>query len=221
MAGGSGQRMGGNVPKQYQPIRGVPMLLWSLRPFTSHPDVADVTVVVPAGDPAPEWLNDLVAAGLRLVPGGAERMDSVENGLRALPPECAVVLVHDAARPFVSREVIDAVIAYARQGAGAIAALPVSDTLKAARSDNAATLIAHTVPRDGMWRAQTPQGFPRDLLERAYQRARTDQIAGTDEASLVERLGEPVHLVPDSGWNFKVTTPEDLRLAELIAGDLV
>lgn len=214
--------MGGTVPKQYQEIRGVPMLLWSLRPFTSHPDVADVTVVVPSGETAaPAWLDDLIAAGLRIVPGGKERMDSVERGLRALPPECAIVLVHDAARPFVGRKVIDAVIARARQGDGAIAAVPLRDTLKASRIDGDSSLIARTLPREEMWRAQTPQGFPRPLLERAYQSARRDNAVGTDEAALVERLGERIHLVPDSTWNFKVTTPEDLRLAELIAGDLV
>ncbi len=223
MAGGSGQRMGGATPKQFLPVRGVPMLLWTLRPFTSHPDVVNVTVVVPAGiDSAlPAWLSDLVEAGLRVVAGGAERMDSVENGLRALPEDCAVVLVHDAARPFVSREVIDGVITRARAGDGAIAALPVRDTLKASRTSGVDAVIAETVPRDTIWRAQTPQGFPRTLLERAFQQARADGASATDEASLVERLNHKIHLVMDSSWNVKITTPEDLRLAELIAGDLV
>ncbi|MEO8296012.1 MAG: 2-C-methyl-D-erythritol 4-phosphate cytidylyltransferase [Gemmatimonadota bacterium] len=223
VAGGSAQRMGGATPKQFLPVRGVPMLLWTLRPFTSHPDVVNVTVVVPAGiDSAlPAWLSDLVEAGLRVVAGGAERMDSVENGLRALPEDCAVVLVHDAARPFVSREVIDGVITYARAGDGAIAALPVRDTLKASRTSGVDAVIAETVPRDTIWRAQTPQGFPRPLLERAFQQARADGASATDEASLVERLNHKIHLVMDSSWNIKITTPEDLRLAELIAGDLV
>jgi 2-C-methyl-D-erythritol 4-phosphate cytidylyltransferase len=223
VAGGSGQRLGGAVPKQFQPVRGVPMLLWSLRPFTSHPDVSDVVVVVPADTAAalPEWLADLVKAGLHVVGGGSERMDSVEQGLRALPAECTIVLVHDAARPFVGREVIDAVISRVREGEGAIAALPVRDTLKSARTDGADAIISGTVPRETMWRAQTPQGFPRALLENAFAHARSKKIVATDEAALVEQLGSRVHLVVDSSWNIKITTPDDLRLAELIAGDLV
>jgi 2-C-methyl-D-erythritol 4-phosphate cytidylyltransferase len=223
VAGGSGQRLGGSVPKQFQPIRGVPMLLWSLRPFTSHPDVTDVVVVVPSemASSLPEWLADLVKAGLHVVGGGSERMDSVEQGLQALPLECTIVLVHDAARPFVGREVIDGVISRARNGEGAIAALPVRDTLKSARVDGADAVITATVPRETMWRAQTPQGFPRPLLEKAFTSARADKIAATDEAALVERLGTRIHLVVDSSWNIKITTPDDLRLAELMAGDLV
>jgi len=214
--------LGGGVPKQFQPIRGVPMLLWSLRPFTSHPEVLDVVVVLPGGGEQlmPAWLRDLVDAGLRVVPGGAERMDSVEQGLRVLPAECVLVLVHDAARPFVGRDVIDAVILRARSGAGAVAALPVSDTLKHSSPEGDAVLVTGTVSRDGLWRAQTPQGFPRKMLDRAYEKAKEDGVRGTDEAALVERLGEKIYLVPDRGTNIKVTSPSDLALAELIAGSL-
>jgi 2-C-methyl-D-erythritol 4-phosphate cytidylyltransferase len=195
------------------------MLLRALRPFTSHPDVAQVAVVLPAAVlvAPPEWLNDLAGSVVTLVGGGAERMNSVENGLGALRAECTIVLAHDAARPFIAREVIDAVIARARSGEGAIAARPVSDTLKAERLEGESILIERTVPREGVWQAQTPQGFPRPLLERAFQKAREDSALVTDEAALVERLGVRVHLVPDSRWNIKVTTPEDLLLAELIA----
>jgi 2-C-methyl-D-erythritol 4-phosphate cytidylyltransferase len=220
VAAGEGRRLGGSEPKQFQPIRGVPMLLWALRPFSSHPDVFDIVVVLPAGIAArmPEWLQNLVEAGLRVVPGGMERMDSVEQGLRALGPQCTIALVHDAARPFVGRDVIDAVIGRARSGAGAIAALPVSDTLKQSSGEGDAVLVDRTLSRDGVWRAQTPQGFPRAMLDRAYAKARSEGLQGTDEASLVEQLGEKVYLVPDSGTNIKVTTPSDLALAELIAG---
>jgi 2-C-methyl-D-erythritol 4-phosphate cytidylyltransferase len=152
---------------------------------------------------------------LVVVPGGAERADSVAAGLRALDPECTVVLVHDAARPFVGRPVIDAVIAHARAGEGAVAAVRVSDTLKQAAAEDP-TRVARTVPRDGLWRAQTPQGFPRAVLERAYAAARGE--GATDDAALVERTGVSVRLVPDSPRNMKVTTPEDLALAELLAG---
>lgn len=207
------------TPKQFLPIAGVPMVLRALRPFTSHPDVHQVVLVLPSSQIAnpPSWLASLAGDHLRLVAGGTERMDSVELGVQALTHECTLVLVHDAARPFVRRETVDAVIAVTRKGSGAIAAVPLSDTLKESESNGGTPVIRHTVPRDRLWRAQTPQGFPRAILERAYQAARKDGFAGTDEAALVERIGEPIMLISDSSWNIKVTTPEDLELAELIA----
>jgi 2-C-methyl-D-erythritol 4-phosphate cytidylyltransferase len=218
VAAGRGTRFGGETPKQYQPIGGVPMVLRAVRPFAAHPEVAQVALVLPpadAGSP-PAFLRGVAGAGLVVVAGGAERSDSVAAGLRALGPECTVVLVHDAARPFVGRAVIDAVIVHARAGEGAVAAVRVSDTLKQAAAEDA-TRVARTVPRDGLWRAQTPQGFPRAVLERAYAAAR-DEGGATDDAALVERTGVSVRLVPDSPRNMKVTTSEDLALAELLAG---
>jgi len=217
-AAGRGTRLGGG-PKQYQPIGGVPMVLRALRPFVSHPDVKQVVLVLPPEDAAepPAFLSGL-GSGLTIVGGGAERADSVAAGLAALDPACATVLVHDAARPFVERGVIDAVIAHARAGEGAVAAVPLSDTLKQAAPDDASR-VARTVPRDGLWRAQTPQGFPRVVLERAHAAARTASSGlPTDDAALVEHTGVPVRLVPDSPRNLKVTTAADLALAELIAG---
>src|SRR3989454_2656357 len=148
-----------------RPILGVPMLLRALRPFTSHPDVGQVIVVVPAGFEArpPEWLGKLVGDRLGLVAGGATRAESVRAGLGALPPHAAVVLVHDAARPFVTRETIDGVLAKARAGVGAVAAIPVSDTVKDVEQDR----ITRTVARDRLWRAATPPGVPRAMIERA------------------------------------------------------
>jgi 2-C-methyl-D-erythritol 4-phosphate cytidylyltransferase len=189
------------------------MVLRSLRPFTAHPDVARVVLVLPPEDATapPAFLTGLIGAGLLVVAGGAERAQSVAAGLAALGPECTTVLVHDAARPFVARPVIDAVIAHARAGQGAVAALPLSDTLKQADG----TSVLHTVPRENLWRAQTPQGFPRAVLERAH--AESGGGAATDDAALVERLGVPVHLVPDSPRNLKVTSADDLALAQLLA----
>jgi 2-C-methyl-D-erythritol 4-phosphate cytidylyltransferase len=204
------------MPKQYQPIAGIPMVLRALRPFASHPDVGQIALVLPpedAGSP-PDFLRDL-GGGLTLVAGGAERADSVAAGVAALRAECTTVLVHDAARPFVARRVIDEVIALARAGEGAVAAIRVSDTVKEAAADDA-TRVARTVPRDGLWRAQTPQGFPRHVLERAFAATPRD-AAATDDAALVERTGVTVRLVTDSPRNLKVTTPEDLALAELLA----
>jgi 2-C-methyl-D-erythritol 4-phosphate cytidylyltransferase len=217
VAAGQGTRVGGEVPKQYRPIAGVPMVLRALRPFASHPDVVQVVLVLPPSDAEspPEFLRSL-GPGLTVVAGGAARADSVAAGLAALSRACTTVLVHDAARPFVERGVIDAVIAHARAGEGAVAAVRVSDTVKEAAPDDASR-VARTVPRDGLWRAHTPQGFPRAVLERAHRGGDPDRPAATDDAALVERLGVPVRLVPDSPRNLKVTTPEDLALAELLA----
>jgi 2-C-methyl-D-erythritol 4-phosphate cytidylyltransferase len=219
VAGGRGQRLGGSVSKQFQSIAGQPMLLRALRPFTSHPEVGRVAIVLPSAVlvAPPEWLVKLAGQLVTFVAGGAERMDSVENGLSRLGSECSIILTHDAARPFVSREVIDAVIARVRLGESAIAARPVSDTLKSERTEDGATLVGGTIPREGVWRAQTPQGFPRDVLQAAFAHAKQSGMRGTDEAALVEKIGQRIHLVADSIWNLKVTTPDDLVLAELIA----
>lgn len=219
VAAGRGERLGGDTAKQYQLIRGVPMVLRALRPFTSHPDVAHVVLVLPpedAGNP-PSFLSDLsVLSVLSVVPGGQHRGDSVRAGLAALRPECSVVLVHDGARPFVDQAVIAAVIAVARGGEGAVPAVPLSDTLKEATPDDP-TRIARTRPRAHLWRAQTPQAFPRKVLEEAHARASRDCHRATDDAALVETIGIPVRLVLDSALNLKVTTREDLALAELLA----
>lgn len=218
VAAGRGSRLGSAAPKQYHPIAGVPMVLRALRPFTSHPDVAHVVLVLPASDVAnpPPFLAELCGSSLGLVEGGAERSDSVASGLAALRPECSVVLVHDGARPFPDHAVIEAVIQHARTGVGAVAAVPLGDTLKEA-SPHDASLIARTVSRDRLWRAQTPQGFPRALLESAHARAKRDGEPATDDAALVEACGGTVRLVPDSSRNLKVTTPDDLILAEALA----
>jgi len=193
------------------------MVLRALRPFALRRDVRQIALVVPGAlvSAPPDWLRQATGERVVLVPGGQERMDSVESGLRVLPPECGVVLVHDAARPFVSGETIEAVVSRVDQDRGAIAAVRITDTLKESGSDS--SLIHRTIPRDRVWRATTPQGFPRAVLVEAFARARADGVVGTDEASLVERLGCPVALVEDSPWNIKITTAEDLRLAELIA----
>lgn len=222
VAAGAGVRAGPGDPKQFRPILGVPMLLRALRPFTSHPAVLHVVVALPPGyvERPPEWLAKLRGERLALVPGGAERADSVRAGLRALPRETAVVLVHDAARPFVSRDTIDGVIGRARGGVGAVAALPVADTLKEVAQPGA-TRVARTVARERIWRAQTPQGFPRPMLDAAYaQLGAAPATAPTDDAEVCERAGFPVEVVTDSPHNLKITTADDFRLAEALAREL-
>ncbi len=219
VAAGAGLRAGPGEPKQFRPIHGVPLLVRTLRPFTSHPDVEQVVVVLPAGyaERPPDWLARLVGQRLRPVTGGASRAQSVRAGLSALAARATVVLVHDGARPFVSRETIDAVIAKARAGVGAVAALPLADTLKEVVEG---TRIRRTVARDRLWRAQTPQGFPRAMLERAYGEPESTDPATTDDAELCERAGFPVEVVPDTSHNFKVTTADDFRIAEALAREL-
>jgi 2-C-methyl-D-erythritol 4-phosphate cytidylyltransferase len=223
VAAGAGVRAGPGEPKQFRPILGVPMLLRALRPFTSHPDVLHVVVALPPAyvERPPEWLGKLRGERLALVAGGAQRADSVRAGLGALPPEVGVVLVHDAARPFVGRGTIDVVIARARGGVGAVAAVPVADTLKELGEG---TRIARTVARDRMWRAQTPQGFPRAMLDAAYARLAAPsparEAAPTDDAEVCERAGFPVDVVTDSPHNVKVATADDFRFAEALAREL-
>ena len=222
VAAGQGIRAGGGTPKQFRELAGVPLALRALRPFAVHPAVSHVVLVVPpaTAERPPEWLAGLRGGALGIVAGGAERQDSVAAGVRALPPECAIVLVHDAARPFVSPAVIDAVVDVARTGRAALAAVPVSDTVKevAATPDPAGPVpVLRTVPRQALWRAQTPQGFPRPLLERGLAAAAAAGRTATDDAQLVEWLGAEVVIVPDAAANMKVTTAFDFELAELLA----
>lgn len=217
VAGGSGSRTGGTELKQFRWVGGKPMLLHALQRFQAHPAVAMVVCVLPsryAGDPPP-WIFQCDADRLLLSVGGATRADSVANGLEDLPAECRVVLVHDAARPFVTDAVIERVIAEARAGRGAVAALPVVDTLKAVDADGR---ITGTVPRAGLWRAQTPQGFPREMLERAHAEARVrgDHASATDDAALCEALGVEVRVVRGSERAMKVTEEGDFARAEAL-----
>lgn len=215
VAGGKGERAGGDVPKQYREIAGVPMLLRAVRPFASHPRVGAIVVVLPAADAArpPAWLQAHLSDRLRLAAGGETRQQSVASGLMALPAEPRVVLVHDAARPFVEPDLIDRVLAVADLGACAVPGLPLADTVK---ETDTTGLVARTVPRERLVSVQTPQAFPRATLETAHQRGR-GEAACTDDAALCERLGYPVRVVAGSPRNIKVTTQEDFALAEALA----
>jgi 2-C-methyl-D-erythritol 4-phosphate cytidylyltransferase len=216
VAAGRGTRFGGPVPKQYQLLARTPVLLHAIRAFASHPDVGMIVVVVAAEDAAtpPAWLADACGERLHVVAGGKERRDSVRAGLNALVSACTIVLVHDGARPFPARATIDAAIASARDGRAAVPAIPVADTIK--RADDFGRVLS-TVDRHGLWAAQTPQAFPRAILERAHTAPGLDELSATDDATLVERLGEPVDLIPGSIENLKITTARDLELAEWYA----
>ena len=197
--------------KQYLEVGGIPVLLRAVLPFLVDPRIHQVVVVLPADDveAPPPWLASL---GVRIVAGGAERGDSVRNGLAAVEEDVDFVLIHDGARPFVSAGVIERVLDAAPRAA--IAAIPVTDTIKQVDEDGT---IAGTPDRARLWQAQTPQGFPREGLVRAYDRAREDGIAATDDAALYERYVGPVRVVTGSYRNLKVTRPADLAVAESLA----
>jgi 2-C-methyl-D-erythritol 4-phosphate cytidylyltransferase len=219
VAGGSGSRVGGAELKQLRWVAGKPVLLHALQAFQALPEVAMVVCVLPrqyAGDPPP-WIFQSDPERMLISVGGKTRAESVSNGLEDLPPECTTVLIHDAARPLVSVPMIRRVMVEAQKGHGAIAALPVVDTLK--RVD-AVGRITETVSRDGLWRAQTPQGFPRDVIVNAHAEAKRAgwHAEATDDAALCERLGIPVHVVRGSEKALKVTEEGDFSRAELLAG---
>ncbi len=216
VAAGSSTRLGGKELKQFRWLAGKPVLLHSVETFLKRPDVALVICVLPrshAGDPPP-WLFQADTDRLLVSVGGTARGDSVLSGLEDLPDEATIVLVHDAARPLATDDTIDRVIDEARRGRGAVAALPVVDTLKEVDADGR---IVRTIDRRGLWRAQTPQGFPREMIERAYVEAKREGIAATDDAALCERLEMPVVVVRGSERAMKVTEESDFARAEKLA----
>lgn len=216
-AAGSGRRFGGEVPKQYLRAAGKSLIEHALDALLSHPGVQGVVVALSANDAHwPGWASLHDKPVIACI-GGGERADSVLAALHALPEgvaEDALLLVHDAARPNLRAGDISKLIDAAMSCAdGAILAAPVRDTLKRADVD---AKIAATEPRDGLWRALTPQAFRRDLLRRALEGAASAGIAVTDEAMAVERLGLHPALVEGREDNLKVTTPADLALAEFL-----
>jgi 2-C-methyl-D-erythritol 4-phosphate cytidylyltransferase/2-C-methyl-D-erythritol 2,4-cyclodiphosphate synthase len=216
VAAGRGHRVGGALPKQYLRVGGQPILRRALGAFLSHRSIDKVAAVI---NPEDRDLFDAAVVGLDLLPpiaGGATRQESVLRGLEALvsvAPER--VLIHDAARPFVDVATIDRVLAGLERTAGAIASVPVTDTLKRGSGG----LIVETVDRTDLWRAQTPQGFRfADILEAHRSAAREGSAASTDDAAVAERAGLAVTLVMGSEDNLKITTDEDLKRAERMCG---
>lgn len=216
VAAGTGSRTGSQELKQFRWVAGKPMLLHSIQAFHRRADVAQVVAVLPrsvAGDPPP-WIFQCDVDRLLVSVGGRERGDSVWSGIEDLEDEVEIVVVHDAARPFVTDATIDAVITQARAGTAAIAALPVVDTLKAVDEHGH---VVRTVDRATLWRAQTPQAFPRDMIERAHLEARRAGTGATDDAALCERLGFPVVVVRGSERAMKITEEGDFARADALA----
>lgn len=195
-------------------VGGRPLIAHALETFRRHPAVCEIILVVAAEDA--ERARQLIAAGPsrvteKVVVGGAERRDSVWQGLQEVTAGTECVLVHDAARPFLTPRTIDACLAAIRQYGAAIVARPLADTIKRATM---AADVAETVDRAGLWGAQTPQGARTDLLRAAYEHAIAENWPVTDDAGVLERDGHRVHLVEGDAMNFKITRPEDLVLAE-------
>jgi 2-C-methyl-D-erythritol 4-phosphate cytidylyltransferase len=208
-AAGCGERMGG-MKKPYLLLAGEPLLVHALRPVLARGDVVAVAVALApeeASNP-PDWLLALDPR-LSVVVGGATRAASVRSALGALPAALDVIVVHDAARPLLSADLLDRCIAVAAQGKGAVAGIPAVDTLKEVDGEGR---VVWTPDRARFWQAQTPQAFPAELLRKAFARLQRTESA-TDDASLVERVGGTVVMVESSSRNLKVTRPEDLELA--------
>ena len=207
--------MGAAGGKAFTVIGGQPMVLYALRTLAQLPDLVSIVLAVSADhhEQAAVLLahSGPWAAPVVLARGGAERQDSVAAGLALVDTTADLIIVHDAARPFVSLSCFEACVASAAYHGAAIVALPAHDTIKVV---NAAGEITATLDRRTIWLAQTPQAFHANLLRRAYARAQADSCAATDDAMLVERLGATVHVVPGSSQNRKITTPEDREWAE-------
>jgi 2-C-methyl-D-erythritol 4-phosphate cytidylyltransferase / 2-C-methyl-D-erythritol 2,4-cyclodiphosphate synthase len=211
VAGGNGLRAGGEIPKQYQLIGGKPVVWWTLKAFLDHPEISYVQVVVGAGH---EAMFAEATKGLKFPPfvkGGQTRQDSCRLGVEAcadINPQ--LVLIHDAARPFVSADLISQIIAKLQNNNAVVPGLPVADTMKYAPNG----VITKTVDRSALWFAQTPQGFEYKAILTAHQKAATEnQVGLTDDAAVAEYAGMKVHMIAGEVQNKKLTTGADVELA--------
>ena len=215
LAAGLGKRMQAGHNKQFIEICGQSVLTHTLTIFAQIPEIAKIVLVVRAGeeDTCRNMIPEIAESKTVLAIGGKERQDSVHNGIRAITWECEYILIHDGARPLVTEEVIRRTLLAAQNSGAAICAVPVKDTIKQADSDGN---VLATIPRESLWAVQTPQVFRADLIRRAYENAYVHNHYGTDDASLVEYLGEKIKIVTGDYENIKITTPEDIPTAEQI-----
>lgn len=217
VAGGKGSRMKEDTRKQYLILAGSPVLVHTLRIFNQLDEIDTICLVVPGADI--DYCHSLISQlsdmqkKIDLISGGNERQDSVYNGIRGIKDKSGIVVIHDGVRPFVSPDHILECIREAGKSGACILGVPASDTLK--KVDTIGN-IDGTVQRDSIWLAQTPQAFTYSLIMKAHELAREDEFYGTDDASLVEYIGHPVKMVTGSKYNIKITTREDLLVAESI-----
>lgn len=215
-AAGQGKRFGAGTNKAFVVLAGKTILERTVTVFSDLPEIGEIIIVV-----APDEVDEIKGQVkfyprqdiIKVVAGGAERQYSVENALAAVRDDAEIVLIHDGTRPLISRRVIRQIIQVVRDNSAAIVAVPVKDTIKVVASGG---FVTSTPTRSELWAVQTPQGFKRDLLIQAYRKAREEGFLGTDDSSLVERLGIPVKIVPGEYENIKITTPEDLPIAKMI-----
>lgn len=215
LAAGLGKRMQAGHNKQFIEICGQSVLTHTLTVFAQIPEIAKIVLVVRAGeeDTCRNMIPEIAESKTVLAIGGKERQDSVHNGIRAITWECEYILIHDGARPLITEEVIRRTLLAAQNSGAAICAVPVKDTIKQADSDGN---VLATIPRESLWAVQTPQVFRANLIRRAYENAYVHNHYGTDDASLVEYLGEKIKIVTGDYENIKITTPEDIPTAEQI-----
>lgn len=214
---GKGKRMGIVTPKHFLCLEGKPILAYTLEAFEICPDVNQVFLVVRAGEEQ-YCLNQVVERYgfkkvLKVVTGGDRRQDSVYNAIKKLDDDTDIVVVHDGVRPFVPPELVSETVKLAMYVDGVVAALPLKDTIKEVSKDG---IVKNTPDRELFCYAQTPQAFKKRVLESAFLSAYNDNFFGTDESSFVERIGGKVKIVEGSSENIKITTKEDLLLAEVI-----
>lgn len=216
-AAGQGKRMGAQRNKQFLAIGDRPVLVWTLGVFQACPSIDQIIVIASPGEE--EYCRQEVIAKYKfnkvkqVVTGGLERQDSIFNGLQALSDGPEIVVIHDGARPLITIDSINDSITQARNHGAAIVAVKVKDTIKLGDNQE---MVDKTLNRSFLWQVQTPQTFKYALIMEAYQNALKNGLAGTDDASLVEAMGTPVKLVSGSYENLKITTPEDLEIAEVI-----
>ena len=215
-AAGMGKRMGADINKQYLLLDGRPILAHTLAVFEAAPFIDQICVIAPEAE-IPYCREHVVeryhfTKVREVVAGGKERQHSVLNGLRSLngSPEDDVVLIHDGVRPFIPAAVLKRAIEVAITEDGALVAVPAKDTVKTVKGG----IVTGTPPRENIWLAQTPQAFRYGIIRAAHELAAAEGFLGTDDASLVERLGREVHVVMGDYRNIKITTPEDMLLAE-------
>lgn len=217
-AAGQSSRFGGLEKKPFVSLDGRPVWQRAAEAFWSREDVTNVYVVISPDDRADflRRFGGLIAFNdkLKLVDGGSERFESVANALALVPHDVPLVAVHDAVRPLVTQAIVSAVVKAAEEHGAAMPAVPVADTLK--QVDPTTSRITGTVPRAGVWQAQTPQVFRRDWLAEAYAKRAALTTPITDDAQLIEAIGHSVVVVPGAATNFKITTKDDLELADAI-----
>jgi 2-C-methyl-D-erythritol 4-phosphate cytidylyltransferase len=216
VSAGKGHRFMEGRKKQFHFLAGKPILAHTLDKFETCPLIRSILLVVGQEDMdfcMKEVIEKYQFKKIsQIVPGGKRRQESVKNGIDALPKDTEIVTIHDGVRPFVTKAMIEDSIHSALRYGAVVFAMPVKDTIKMSNPDGT---VLKTLDRESLWQVQTPQTFQVNIIKEAYYRAKEDGVIGTDDASLVERTGVKVHILPGSYTNIKITTPEDLLLANL------